>query len=385
MKKIGILGGGQLGRMLCLAAANWNWEVYILDKSKDFPASAFSSHFVEGDFNNYDDVYNFGKEMDVVSIEIEHVNTNALIQLKKEGVIVHPNPESLTIIKDKGQQKKFYQQNDLPTATFQLYDDKKAIFEAIKNRHCQLPFVQKTRTAGYDGQGVALIKNENDLKSKLMDAPSVIEDLVDIDKEIAVIAARNEKGECICYPPVEMEFNDEANLVEFLACPADINSDIMEEATRLAKILIKKYNICGLLAVEFFLTKEGTLLINEVAPRTHNSGHHTIDSCYTSQFEQQLRAILNFPLGSTKMKTPSVMINVLGAEGYRGITKYKGIEKILAQEGAKIHLYGKTMTKPFRKMGHITFLNKDIEKAKAKARMLKHTLKVISQKEKTLN
>jgi 5-(carboxyamino)imidazole ribonucleotide synthase len=375
--KVGILGGGQLGKMLALAAHNWDVETWVLDASKDYPAGPVCSRFIEGNFKDYDDVYRFGKQVDVLTIEIEHVNTEALLQLEKEGLKIYPSPSQLNIIKDKGLQKTFYKNHQLPSSPFRLWENGQAIREALNDGQLHFPFVQKSRTAGYDGRGVAVIRSEADL-GLLMDEASLTEDLVDFEKELAVIVARNENGQVSAFPVVEMDFNPQANLVEFLVCPANVNAATEQAARQLAVATIEAYGLCGLLAVEMFLTKNGELLINEVAPRTHNSGHHTIDSCYTSQFEQHLRSVLNLPLGSTKMKTASVMVNLLGEPGYSGPVKYAGLEECLAMEGVKVHLYGKTSTKPFRKMGHVTILDPDVEAAKIKARIVKDTLKVIS-------
>lgn len=375
--KVGILGGGQLGKMFALAAHNWDVETWALDASRSFPAGPVCSHFVEGNFNNYNDVYAFGKQVDVLTIEIEHVNTEALLRLEAEGVKVHPAPAALNLIKDKGLQKQFYQKHRLPTSDFKLFDSGDAIRAALQSGQLSYPFVQKSRTAGYDGKGVAVIKSAADLPLLLPDA-SVVEDLVDIEKEIAVVVARNERGEVKAFPAVEMEFNPVANLVEFLRCPAEISPDIEQAAEQLALDTISAFGICGLLAVELFLTKDNQLLINEVAPRPHNSGHHTIDSCYTSQFEQHLRGILNLPLGSTKMKTASVMVNLLGEPSHSGPVQYDGFEDCVAMEGVKIHLYGKAETKPYRKMGHVTVLAENAEAAKAKARKVQQILKVVS-------
>lgn len=374
-KKIGILGGGQLGKMLALAAHNWQCPIYMLDAAPDFPAGQVATRFFSGSFKDYDDVYQFGQECDILTVEIEHVNTEALIQLKKEGKTVHPDPHQLEIIKDKGLQKQFYEKHQLPTSSFNLYESAETIRKAIEDGRLALPFVQKTRTAGYDGQGVAVIREQGDL-SKIMDAPSIIEPLVAIDKEIAVVVAQNENGDIQAFPPVEMEFHPTANLVEFLSCPANLTARQTADAKSLAESVIKAFGICGLLAVELFLTTDGEWLINEVAPRPHNSGHHTIDSCTTSQFQQHLRAILNLPLGSTKMNAPSVMINLLGAEGHTGPTIYEGIEKCMAVEGAKFHLYGKTITKPFRKMGHATILDADLDEARKKAKFIQANLNI---------
>ncbi|MCC6724129.1 MAG: 5-(carboxyamino)imidazole ribonucleotide synthase [Saprospiraceae bacterium] len=375
--KVGILGGGQLGKMFALAAHNWDVETWALDASRSFPTGPVCSHFVEGNFNNFEDVYAFGKQVDVLTIEIEHVNTEALTQLEAEGVKVHPAPAALKLIKDKGLQKQFYQKHGLPTSDFQLFESGEAIEAALRSGQIKYPFVQKSRTAGYDGKGVAVIKSEADLPLLLPDA-SVVEELVVIEKELAVIVARNENGEVRAFPAVEMEFNPVANLVEFLVCPADIEPAIELAAEQLALDTVSAFGVCGLLAVELFLTKDNRLLINEVAPRPHNSGHHTIDSCYTSQFEQHLRGILNLPLGSTKMKTVSVMVNLLGEPNHVGPVQYDGFEECVAMEGVKIHLYGKAETKPYRKMGHVTVLAENAEAAKAKARLVQKKLKVVS-------
>ena len=375
--KVGMLGGGQLGKMMALAAHNWDLTTWALDGAKNFPAGPVVSHFVEGNFKNYDDVYAFGKQVDILTIEIEHVNTEALLQLEKEGVKVHPSPSALNIIKDKGLQKEFYKKNDLPTSPFGLWESGEAIKNAIDSGEIKFPFVQKSREAGYDGKGVAVIKSEEDLHL-LMDTPSMVEKMVDIEVEIAVVVARNENGEVKAFPPVAMEFNPVANLVEFLVCPAGLDEKVARGAAALAIKTIDAYHVCGLLAVELFLSKSGEILINEVAPRPHNSGHHTIDSCYTSQYEQHLRGILNLPLGSTKMKTASVMVNLLGEPEFTGPVNYEGLEECLKMEGVKVHLYGKTITKPYRKMGHVTILDAEIEQAKIKARKVKKILRVVS-------
>lgn len=375
---LGILGGGQLGKMLAIAAAPWHLPLRILDQSKTFPAAPFSHFFMEGSFKEYEDVLSFGKTCDYLTIEIEHVNVEALFQLEKEGKVIHPRPHALQIIKDKGLQKEFYKKKNLPTAAFHLVANESAIKIALEAGKIHYPFVQKTRTAGYDGKGVAVIKNESAL-DKLLPGPSVIEPLVDIAKELAVIVARNGQGQIEAFPPVEMIFNPTANLVEFLLCPAKADPLILKQAINLAKTTIEAYDICGLLAVELFLTKDQEILINEVAPRPHNSGHHTIESCFTSQFEQHLRGVLNLPLGSTQVKIPSVMLNLLGHPGHSGKAVYQGLEECLAMEGVKIHLYGKTMTKPFRKMGHVTVLNEDVEQALSIAKKVKEKLKVIAE------
>lgn len=375
--KVGILGGGQLGKMMALAAQNWELETWILDESKDFPAAGVCNHFVEGSFKNFDDVYNFGKQVDVLTIEIEHVNTDALLKLEAEGLKIHPSPAALNIIKDKGLQKQFYLDQNLPTSPFTFYENEKEIITAVESGELTFPFVQKSRTAGYDGRGVTIIKSSKDLH-KLLDTQSIVEPLVNIDKEIAVIVARNESGEVRSFPPVEMEFNPEANLVEFLFCPANISEKIKTRAIEIAEKTIRAYNICGLLAVELFLTQDQEILINEVAPRPHNSGHHTIDSAVCSQFQQHLRAIVNYPLGDTTTKIPSVMVNLLGEANNTGKAKYTGLKECFRIDGAKFHLYGKAVTKPFRKMGHVTILDQHLEQAKEKAYLIKKTLKIVA-------
>ena len=276
MKKIGILGGGQLGKMLCLAAANWDLEIYVLEDDENCPAAPYCAKLIKGSFKNFDDVLNFGKMVDILTIEIEHVNTEALKILENEGKIVHPNPISLDLIKDKGEQKAFYLKHNIPTSKVFYYDDKTALKTNI-DTDLGLPCVWKSRKGGYDGKGVSILKTEKDIEI-LPDEPCIVEEMVDIDKEIAVIVCQNEAGQVVAYPSVEMVFDPVANLLDYQMCPSDISSELETQAQELAKSLIQKLNICGLLAVEMFVTKSGDLLINEVAPRPHNSGHHTIES-----------------------------------------------------------------------------------------------------------
>lgn len=376
-QKIGILGGGQLGKMLCLAAANWDFKTYILD-AEGCPASAVCTGHVAGDFKNYDDVLRFGRQMDVLTIEIEHVNTEALHQLEREGKRIHPAPAALDIIKDKGLQKQFYREHALPTADFQLFDDEKALLAAVKNGSLAVPFVQKSRTAGYDGKGVAIIRTEEDLTTKLLPGACLTENLVPVRAEIAVIAAQNEAGEVAVFPAVEMDFHPEANLVEFLVCPARVSPLVEAEAQALAEQVIRAFGVCGVLAVEMFLTDAGELLVNEVAPRPHNSGHHTIDSAYVSQYQQHLLGICNLPLGDTAQKLPAVMVNLLGEAGQKGPVKYESIEACLALGGVNVHLYGKATTAPFRKMGHVTVVDASLERAIEKAEFVKNTLRIVA-------
>jgi 5-(carboxyamino)imidazole ribonucleotide synthase len=368
--RLGILGGGQLGKMLCLAAHNWDVQTWVLDESKAFPCGTVASHFVEGSFKDYEAVYQFGKQVDVLTIEIEHVNLEALEQLEAEGKIIHPKPSALKIIQDKGLQKQFFAQHQIPTSPFQLYASPSEIKE-------KPPFVWKSRTGGYDGRGVAIVKSADDV-TNLPDVPCLVEQLVPIHKELAVIVARNEKGETSAFPAVEMAFNPDANLVEMLFCPANISPQMEQEAEALALKTIEAFDLCGLLAVELFLDENGALLVNEVAPRPHNSGHHSIDACITSQFEQHLRAVLNLPLGDTTLKMPAAMVNLLGADGHKGDARYEGLDDVLAISGVKLHLYGKRMTAPFRKMGHATVLDHDLQNAIEKAQMVQEKLRIVA-------
>ena len=372
--KIGILGGGQLGRMTLQEGYNLNLHIDILDSSPNAPCKNLANNFVVGDFKNYDDVYAFGKDKDVVSIEFEDVNSDALAQLEKDGVKVFPQPHILKIIQDKGLQKQFYADHDLPTSKFELIQGK----EDISNTSLNFPVFQKLRTSGYDGYGVQQIDSKEDL-DKAFDKPSVIEEGVDLEKELSVVIARNENGEIKHFPLVELEFNPKANMVEFLFSPANVSDTIAQRAYELATNLIEKLEMVGLLAVELFLNKEGEILINEIAPRAHNSGHQSIEGNYTSQFAQHLRAILNLPLGNTEIKVPSVMLNLLGEEGANGTAHYEGFHQILEEKGVYPHLYGKEQVKPFRKMGHITILDEDLEQAKSKARKIKTIVKVTSK------
>jgi 5-(carboxyamino)imidazole ribonucleotide synthase len=376
--KLGILGGGQLGKMLCLDAARWDVKTYVLDASPDFPAGKVCHEFVAGNFKNFDDVYNFGKNMDAITIEIEHVNTDALKKLEAEGVTVHPSPHALEIIKDKGLQKQFYATHKIPTAPFTLVENEAEIRQLVQSGKLSFPFVQKTRAAGYDGKGVAVIENETDLTNKLLAGASVIEEKADILQEIAIIVARNENNEIRSYDTVGMDFNEEGNLVELTYSPAQLLSrGAKTKMKHLATKIIEQMNVCGLLAVEFFVNKDGKVWVNEVAPRPHNSGHHTIDACHTSQYQQHLRGVLNLPLGDPSMKLPhAIMVNLLGEKGYKGSVRYEGIAECLSISGVNVHLYGKTTTSPLRKMGHVTVLGNKHDTAKETAQKVMNTLKV---------
>jgi 5-(carboxyamino)imidazole ribonucleotide synthase len=375
--KLGIISGGQLGKMLVLAASNWDVQTYIMDRDIQCPASSNCSVFVQGDNRSYEDVLAFGRKVDMITYEIEEINTEALRQLKSEGTLVCPDPEILATIQDKGLQKEFYENHGISSTEFTLFQGKQAILQALGQGDLQYPFVQKLRKGGYDGRGVAVIRNEKD-RDKLLEGASVVEQLVDIRKEISVIVARNARGEVKCYPVVEMEFNKNANLVERLVCPASVGEDVREQAIGLAKKLANALNLQGILAVELFVDKDNRVLVNESAPRPHNSGHHTIESIITSQFEQLLRAIFDFPLGSTVQKIPAIMINLLGEPGFEGAVRYEGLTESLEIEGVKVHLYGKRITRPYRKMGHVTVLDPSLENARRKADLVKQQLKIKS-------
>lgn len=371
--KLGVLGGGQLGRMLIQSAMNYDVHVYVMDSSITAPCGRSAYEFVEGNILSFDDVVAFGKDKDVVTVEIEHVNVDALEELEKQGVKVFPQPHILRLIQDKGLQKNFYKENNIPTAPFHLIDDQSEIAQYTD----QLPFVQKMRKGGYDGKGVMTIKTIADFDQSF-NGPSLIEKKINFKKELSVLVARNEHGEIKTFPVVECEFSKTLNLVEFLFSPANISAAIEKSATELAEKVITDLGLVGLLAVELFLTQEDELLVNEVAPRTHNSGHHTVECNFTSQFEQHLRSILGLPLGDTGIKRPGVMVNLLGEEGYTGPAVYDGIEKLMEMSEVYVHLYGKEETKPNRKMGHVTITNDDLNEAKRVARIVQESIKVIS-------
>ena len=375
--KLGILGGGQLGKMLCLVASNWNLSTYVLDPSSDCPAASVCTGFSHGNFRNYEDVYAFGKNVDILTIEIEHVNLQALFRLQEEGVVIRPEPHALELIQDKARQKRFYTSKGLPTADFSVFPGKEAIVAAVESGEIRIPFVQKLSKTGYDGRGVYVVRGKEQL-SDLLAGESVVEDLVDVEKEISVIVSRNSAGEMKCFPPVEMVFNSHANIVEFLISPCELDDALFVRACELAEHTIKSFDMCGILAVEMFLSKKGDILINESAPRPHNSGHHTIDAARTSQYEQCLRSILDLPPGDTEIKTPSVMINILGQPGFEGQVRYEGLRGCMSVEGAKFHIYGKTWTKPYRKMGHVTVLDDDISSALEKAKFIMNNLRAVA-------
>lgn len=370
-KIIGMLGGGQLGRMLIQSGTDLNLQFHILDNDENTPCKNLAKKFTVGNLNDFDAVYKFGKKADIITIEIENVNVEALKKLEKEGKEVYPQPNVIETIQDKGLQKLFFQKHNIPTPDFFLVENKKQ----ITHYKDYFPFFQKLRKGGYDGKGVVKLKDANKLENAF-DAPSVLEKLVDLKTEISVIVARNEKGEIKTFPAVDCIFSEEANLVEFLFAPAQIAKRIEKEAQELAVRIAEKLKIVGILAVEMFVTKNNELLVNELAPRPHNSGHHSIEANITSQFEQHLRAITNLPLGDTSLLSPAVMMNLLGEKGFEGRAIYEGIEDALKMSGVHIHLYGKEKTKSFRKMGHVTVTAPTLKEATAKAKKVKDLLKV---------
>lgn len=369
-RKVGILGGGQLGRMLVQAGIDLNIDFAVLDPDPQAPCSKLAA-FTCGKLTDYDAVMAFGKTSDVITIEIENVNTAALKDLAAQGKKVYPQPHLIELIQDKRLQKKFYQDHSIPTAPFVLTETK----QDVALHGAMLPAVHKLGREGYDGRGVQIIRTSDDL-AKAFDAPGLLEKLIDFEKELAVIVARNEQGQVSCFPPVEMVFHPEANLVEYLLSPAQVSDQIKKDAEAVATNVINALGLVGILAVEMFLTKEGNILVNEIAPRPHNSGHQTIEANMTSQYAQHLRAILNLPLGNTDVTMPSAMVNLLGEEGHAGPAAYVGLNDVLNVGGAYVHLYGKKLTKGFRKMGHVTIVDRDIDQLKKKIDFVKRTLRV---------
>ena len=376
--KLGILGGGQLGKMLLYTTRKWDVCTHVLDPSASAPSRLACDHFVQGDFNDYQTVYDFGKQLDVLTIEIEHVNTEALRQLEKEGVQTYPSAATLELIQNKGVQKDFYQHHRIPTAKHQRFENRAVLQQAIDSKKLDFPFVWKAALMGYDGNGVSIIRAQEDV-DQLPDQECLAEFLVPFTHELAVTVARNASGETVTYPVVEMEFHPEANQVEYVLCPARVSDQIKEKATQIALQVSKALNHVGLLAVELFLTEDGDVFVNEVAPRPHNSGHHTIETAYTDQFEQHIRAILDLPLGSTNAIVAGVMVNLVGAEGHTGAVHYENIEAALKIEGVTPHIYGKKETRPFRKMGHVTIVDPDLGRAREKAEHVKKMITVITK------
>ncbi len=369
--KLGILGGGQLGRMLIQSGIDFNFNFSVLDPDEHAPCRNLAE-FHQGKLTDFDTVMKFGERCDIITIEIENVNTQALKELVKKGKKVFPQPDIIELIQDKRVQKNFYKENNIPTANFVLTENKADVLRLAK-----LPMVNKLGKEGYDGRGVQILRVKEDLQ-KAFDKPGLLEELIPFEKEISVIVARNEKDETITFPAVEMVFHPEHNLVEYLFAPAQISDAIAQEVDTIAKTIIEKLGMIGLLAVEMFVTKSGDVLVNEIAPRPHNSGHQTIEANVTSQYEQHLRAITGLPLGKTDLISPSAMVNLLGEPDFSGPAKYQGFEEVMNVKGVHVHLYGKAQTKPFRKMGHVTIVDTDIDSLKQKANFVKQTLKVIA-------
>ncbi len=376
--KLGILGGGQLGKMLLSDTRKFDIQTYVLDPSDEAPSKIACNKFFKGDLMDYETVYNFGKQVDVLTFEIELVNLEALTQLEKEGLKVYPSPKTLKGIQNKGVQKDFYTQSDIPTAAYLRFDSPAHLQKSVGNNEITIPFVWKCTEFGYDGNGVKVIRQISDMDD-LPNVECIAETMVPFKNELAVIVVRNPSGEIKTYPVVEMEFHPEANQVEYVICPARIDEKVAEKARAIALNVSEKFNHVGLLAVEMFQTHEDEILVNEVAPRPHNSGHYSIEASYTSQFENHLRAILDLPLGNTDSKVAGVMVNLVGAEGFSGDVVYENIETILGWNGVTPHIYGKKQTRPFRKMGHVTIVNENMGEARRIAEDVKNTIKVISE------
>jgi 5-(carboxyamino)imidazole ribonucleotide synthase len=375
---LGVLGGGQLGRMLLTETQKFDIYTRILDADKNAPCAQICNHFVQGDLLDFDTVYQFGKQVDLLTIEIENVNLDALDQLESEGLTIFPTPKTLRIIQSKARQKNFYKDHQIPTAPFSHYAYLEELKHSYENQIIDFPFVWKAARFGYDGMGVKIVRSIADLEN-LPNVECITEKLIPFKNELAVIVARNIDGEVKTYPVVEMEFHPEANQVEYVICPARIEDSIAKKAQEVALKVVQDLDFVGLLAVEMFQTKEDTIIVNEVAPRPHNSGHYSIEASYTNQFEQHLRSILNLPLGNTASKVAGIMVNLVGEEGFSGDVIYENFNEILKIDGVTPHIYGKKETRPFRKMGHVTIVNNDVNKARAIAQKVKETIKVISK------
>jgi 5-(carboxyamino)imidazole ribonucleotide synthase len=375
--KLGILGGGQLGRMLLAETQKLDIHTSILDTNSNAPCAKICNTFVVGDLLDFDAVYNFGKTVNLLTIEIENVNLDALDKLEEEGLSIYPTPKTLRIIQSKARQKNFYVDNQIPTAEFSHYAYLEELKHSYENDIIRFPFVWKAARFGYDGTGVKIVRNIEDLES-LPNVECITEKLIPFKNELAVIVARNKAGETKTYPVVEMEFHPEANQVEYVICPARIDLKVAEKAKELALKVVSKLDFIGLLAVELFQTEDDEILVNEVAPRPHNSGHYSIEASYTNQFEQHLRSILDLPLGNTNSKVAGIMVNLVGEKDFSGDVIYQNIEEILKIAGVTPHIYGKKETRPFRKMGHVTIVNADVDKAREIAQKVKETIRVIS-------
>jgi 5-(carboxyamino)imidazole ribonucleotide synthase len=375
--KLGILGGGQLGKMLLTETRKFDIQTFVLEPNDEAPARLSCNEFFKGSLMDFDTVYQFGKKVDVLTIEIENVNLEALDQLEKEGLAIYPSPKTLRLIQNKGQQKDYYVAKDIPTSPHQRLQDLTDLRGALATDKLHFPFVWKCAQFGYDGNGVKICRSASDLM-QLPDVECIAEEMVPFKNELAVIVARSVSGEVKTYPVVEMEFHPEANQVEYVICPARINEKVAQKATEIALKVSAAFNHVGLLAVELFQTEDDEILVNEVAPRPHNSGHYSIEASYTSQFENHLRAILNLPLGNTESKVAGIMVNLVGDEGFSGPVIYENIEQIMGIDGVTPHIYGKRETRPFRKMGHVTIVNQNMEEARKIAETVKNSIRVIS-------
>ena len=378
-KILGILGGGQLGKMILDVSNRWGLKVFVLDSNIECPSSKLCSKFFVGDLMDFDSVVQFGQNVDLITIEIENVNVEALKFLESKGKKVFPQPRVIEIIQDKSKQKEFYINNGIPTSSFRSCNGIEELKDLISKGEISYPFIWKASKMGYDGYGVNKIFDNKSLE-KLSDCHCIVEELISIKKELSVMVAIRESGEILNYPVVEMEFNKDSNQVEYILSPAQINQELKIKAENLARNIAEKFKICGIIAVEMFLTNQDEILINEVAPRPHNSYHFSIEGSYTSQFEQFLRAILDLPLGSTKILQNSVMLNLVGEENSKGIVEYKNFDQIIGIEGVNPHIYGKFETRPNRKMGHITIINEDIDLAKRIAKEIKETVIITTRK-----
>lgn len=375
---LGILGGGQLGKMMLYETRKFDITTHVLDSSLEAPCRIACDHFTQGDLMDYDTVYTFGKKVDILTFEIEGVNIEALEALEKEGKKVYPSSKTLRKIQDKGVQKKFYDTHKIPTAPFSVFETIALVKKAVASGELKLPFVWKSCTGGYDGKGVQVIKNSETL-DVLPDCPCITEDLVAFKNELAVIVVRNPSAQVKTYPVVEMEFHPQANQVEYVICPARIDDKVAAKARSIAIQVSKSFEHVGLLAVEMFQTNDDQIIVNEVAPRPHNSGHYSIEASYTNQFEQHIRAILDLPLGNTASKVGGIMVNLVGEQNHTGDVAYQNIEEIMAMDGVTPHIYGKKQTRPFRKMGHVTIVNENIDTAREIAQQVKQRIKVISK------
>ncbi len=368
--KIGILGGGQLGRMLLQAAANYPTETFVLENDIECPAAHLCHHFIKGDIKNFDDVYNFGKELDAITIEIESVNEEALQKLEDEGVKVYPSASALKIIKNKILQKQFYKKNEIPTADFAITKN----VNDIPSYPGLFPAIHKIAMGGYDGRGITSIKNKEDF-FKGFDEPAVLEKKIDISKEISITVASN-GSEIVIYPPVEMVFNSLLNLLDYQLSPAELPENDLWSLEAIAIKVVKNLNSAGIFAVEMFIDKENNVWVNETAPRVHNSGHHTIEANYSSQFDMLWRIMLGYPLGNPNHIMPAGIVNILGDEGFKGEAIYEGLHEVLQLENVFVHIYGKKETKPGRKMGHVTMLGNERQQLINTAHKIKQILKV---------